>query len=134
MRGDIDENQQYLHEIDKNYPAGYPTFQEIKEQRDNLSVIRQETQRLQALTLDDADKETIEREKSWFADGDQTAADIDRCDQDCKELSKVSVKMTAHDADRKNWNVLETLSEANSYPILQRKRNCHDCIMKIIKK
>ena len=62
MRGDIDKNQQYLHEIDKNYPAGYPTFQEIKEQRDNLSVIRQETQRLQALTLDDADKETIERE------------------------------------------------------------------------
>lgn len=127
LRGDIDKNQQYLHEIDKNYPAGYPTFQEIKEQRDNLSVIRQETQRLQALTLDDADKETIEREKSWFADGDQTAADIDRCDQDCKELSKVSVKMTAQMLPEE-LERLETLSE-RFVPNPPTEEELHDCMV-----
>lgn len=66
LSADIDNNQQYLQEMDKNYPAGYPTFQEIKEQRDNLSVIRQETQRLQALSYEETDRETVDREQQWF--------------------------------------------------------------------
>ena len=95
LRADIAKNQQYLQEMDENYLAGYPTFEEIKVQRDNLSVFQQETQRLQTLSLSNADKETVDSEQRWFADADKTASDIDRCDQDCKELGKVSAKMTA---------------------------------------
>lgn len=125
LREDIDKNQQNLQEIDMNYPAGYPTFQEIKEQRDNLSVIRQVTQRLQALTLDDADKETIEREKSWFADTDTAATDIDRCDQDCKKLSEVSAKMTAQMLPEE-LKRLEILSErfASNPPTEEEMHTC----------
>ena len=46
LRTDITKNQQYLDKMDERYPAGYPTFEEIKAQRENLSVIQQETQRL----------------------------------------------------------------------------------------
>ena len=95
LRADITKNQQYLHEMDENYPAGYPTSEEIKTQRENLSVIQQETQRLQALKFNNADREIVDREQQWFADNDKVVSDIDHCDQDCKELGEVSAKMTA---------------------------------------
>ncbi len=94
LRTDISKNQQYLHEMDERYPAGYPTAEEIKTQRENLSVIQQETQRLQALKFNHADRETVDREQQWFADNDKVVSDIDRCDQACKELGEVSAKMT----------------------------------------
>lgn len=95
LRTDISKNQQYLHEMDKNYPAGYPTPEEIKTQRENLSVIQQERQRLQALKFNNADREIVDREQQWFADNDKVVSDIDHCDQDCKELGEVSAKVTA---------------------------------------
>lgn len=95
LRTDISKNQQYLHEMDKNYPAGYPTPEEIKTQRENLSVIQQERQRLQALKFNNADREIVDREQQWFADNDKVVSDIDHCDQDCNELGEVSAKVTA---------------------------------------
>lgn len=95
LRTDISKNQQYLHEMDKNYPAGYPTPEEIKTQRENLSVIQQERQRLQALKFNNADRVIVDREQQWFADNDKVVSDIDHCDQDCKELGEVSAKVTA---------------------------------------
>lgn len=95
LRTDISKNQQYLHEMDKNYPAGYSTPEEIKTQRENLSVIQQERQRLQALKFNNADREIVDREQQWFADNDKVVSDIDHCDQDCKELGEVSAKVTA---------------------------------------
>ena len=95
LRLEVERKQQYLQEMDEGYPVGYPTAEEIKEQRENLSIIQQEGQRLQALKLSDADKEITEGEQHWFANTEQVAADIEQCDQDCKELGEVSVKMTA---------------------------------------
>ena len=95
LRTDISKNQQYLHEMDKNYPAGYPTPEEIKTQRENLSVIQQERQRLQALKFNNADREIVDREQQWFADNDKVVSDIDHCDQNCNELGEVSAKVTA---------------------------------------
>ncbi len=92
---DIAKHRQYLQEIDNNYPAGYPTSEEIKEQRENLSIIQQENRHLQSLNLSDADRKVTDSEQQWFADTDKTSSDIDRCDQDCKELGNVSAKMTA---------------------------------------
>lgn len=95
LRLEVEKQQQYLQEMDEGYPVGYPTAEEIKEQRENLSIIQQEGQRLQALKLSDADKEITEGEQHWFANTEQVAADIEQCDQDCKELGGVSAKMTA---------------------------------------
>lgn len=78
LRTDISKNQQYLHEMDKNYPAGYPTPEEIKTQRENLSVIQQERQRLQALKFNNADREIVDREQQWFADNDKVVSDIQK--------------------------------------------------------
>ncbi len=110
LQADIDKTRRDLQEMDQKYPAGYPTFREITEQRDHLSVIRQETRRLQTLTLDDADREIVDREKKWFADTDKAALDIDRLDRDCKELSQVSAKMTAQMLPEE-LEQLETLAE-----------------------
>ena len=95
LRLEVEKKQQYLQEMDEGYPVGYPTAEEIKEQRENLSIIQQEGQRLQALKLSDADKEITEGEQHWFANTEQVAADIEQCDRDCKELGEVSAKMTA---------------------------------------
>lgn len=95
LRLEVERKQQYLQEMDEGYPVGYPTAEEIKEQRENLSIIQQEGQRLQALKLSDADKEITEGEQHWFANTEQVAADIEQCDRDCKELGGVSAKMTA---------------------------------------
>lgn len=95
LRTDITKNQQYLDKMDERYPAGYPTSEEIKAQRENLSVIQQETQRLRVLKFNNTDKEIADREQQWFADNDKVVSDIDHCDQDCKELGEVSAKMTA---------------------------------------
>lgn len=95
LRLEVEKQQQYLQEMDEGYPVGYPTAEEIKEQRENLSIIQQEGKRLQALKLSDADKEITEGEQHWFANTEQVAADIEQCDRDCKELGGVSAKMTA---------------------------------------
>lgn len=95
LRLEVEKKQQYLQEMDEGYPVGYPTAEEIKEQRENLSIIQQEGQRLQALKLSDTDKEITEGEQHWFANTEQVAADIEQCDRDCKELGGVSAKMTA---------------------------------------
>ena len=54
MLGDIAGNQQCLQQMDEKYAAGYPSYEEIKTQRDNLSAIRQETARLRELKFSDA--------------------------------------------------------------------------------
>ena len=127
LRADIAKYQQSLQEMDKNYPAGYPSFQEIKEQRDNLSVIRQETKRLQELTLSDADKETVDKERQWFTDTEKATSDIDHCDQDCKELSKVLAKMTAQMLPEELEH-LEALSKrfASNSPTEEELQTCMD--------
>ena len=86
LRTDITKNQQYLDKMDERYPAGYPTFEEIKVQRENLSVIQQETQRLRVLKFNNTDQEIVDREQRWFADNDKVVSDIDHCDQDCKKI------------------------------------------------
>lgn len=94
VRTDVSKNYQYLQEMDEKYPAGYPTSEEIKIQRKNLSVIQQETQHLQVLNFNNADRKMVDKEQQWFTDTDKVVSDIERCDQDCKELGEVSAKMT----------------------------------------
>lgn len=110
LRDEIAGNQQNLQALDERYSAGYPTFEELRTQRDNLSVIRQESERLQELSISDADQETVDREQRWFADAEQVTLDIDRCDEDCKELGEVSAKMTAQMLPEE-LEQLKTLSE-----------------------
>lgn len=108
--------------MDKNYPAGYPTPEEIKTQRENLSVIQQERQRLQALKFNNADREIVDREQQWFADNDKVVSDIDHCDQDCKELGEVSAKVTAQMLPEE-LERLKILSERFKSSLL-RKKSC----------
>ncbi len=93
IQANIEKNQQYLREMDLNYPNGYPTVNEIKIQRENLSIIQQEVKRLKNLNINDADREIVKTEKHWFADEKKTASDIDLCDQNCKKLGEISGKM-----------------------------------------
>lgn len=95
LRESVTKNQQYLQEMDENYSEGYPTSEEIKTQRENLSMIQQEDRRLQALHLNEADRKTVDAELNSFADIEKAASDIDRCDQACRDLREVSAKMTA---------------------------------------
>ena len=94
-REEVDKKQRALEEMDVNYPAGYPTEEEIRKQHENISIIQHEKMRLENLNLDAADRETVENEKRWLSDIDQTANDIEQCDQNCKELNKVSAKLSS---------------------------------------
>ena len=91
----MEKSSRYLREMDENYPAGYPTGDEIKNGRENLSTIRQQEQRLQELTFSDADKKLLETEKQWLADAEKTAQDIEECDSWCKQLAGASAKLHA---------------------------------------
>ena len=51
--------------------------------------------RLKGLKLNSDDKEIVEKEKDCFVDIDKTVSDIEQCDKDCKELGKVSAKLTS---------------------------------------
>ncbi|HJK08154.1 MAG TPA: AAA family ATPase [Methanocorpusculum sp.] len=91
----VDLQKQSLSELDDSYPAGYPTLEEIKIQRDNLSISQQASQRLEKLTLPEADRITVEKGKILFSDIDKASQDIDTCNQICNELTEVSAKLTS---------------------------------------
>ena len=91
----VDLQKQSLSELDDSYPAGYPTLEEIKIQRDNLSISQQASQRLEKLTLPEADRITVEKGKILFSDIDKASQDIDTCNQLCNELTEVSAKLTS---------------------------------------
>lgn len=95
LQQSIEQKKRYLRNLDKCYPAGYPTLEEIKWQRENLSSLHQATKRLQNLTLLDKDREIVEKEKSFFSDSAVVTENIDKCDRLCGELTKVSAKLTA---------------------------------------
>ena len=95
LRAEVTVKRQNLEELDANYPAGYPTPEEIRNQRENISIIQQEGLRLKGLKLNSDDKEIVEKEKDCFVDIDKTVSDIEQCDKDCKELGKVSAKLTS---------------------------------------
>lgn len=95
LRAEVTVKRQNLEELDANYPAGYPTPEEIRNQRENVSIIQQEGLRLKGLKLNSDNKEIVEKEKDCFVDIDKTVSDIEQCDKDCKELGKVSAKLTS---------------------------------------
>lgn len=110
LKADIEQNQQYLQVMDEKYPKGYPTADEIRKQRENLSTIRREEQCLKELELEEADRELVARENEWFSDEEATISDIDLCDQDCKKFGAVSAKLTAQMLPEE-MNQLENLAK-----------------------
>lgn len=129
LREDVVKHQQLLHEMDGRYPAGYPTFEELKTQHENLNVIQQESQRLQELDLNKTDMEIVDREQQWFTDTDKVASDIDHCDQDCNELREVTAKTTAQMLPEE-LERLKTLSERfkSAIPTEEEMQRCMDAV------
>lgn len=95
LRTEVDKQQQFLRKLDNSYPAGYPTQEEIKMQRDNLTISQQAAQRLQTLVLPDEDCAIAESGKVLFPDIAKSSQDIDTCEQWCNELANVSAKLTS---------------------------------------
>lgn len=54
LKADIEQNQQYLQVMDEKYPKGYPTADEIRKQRENLSTTGEKNSALKELELEEA--------------------------------------------------------------------------------
>ncbi len=93
LNSEVYERQQTLQTLDDRYPAGYPTIEEIKTQRKNLTILQQEVQRLAELQLDNEDRKIVERDKALFKDVAEVSQDIETCDQHCNEFTNVSAKI-----------------------------------------
>ncbi len=95
LQRDVQKNQQELEKLDTNYPAGYPTTEEIKKQRSNMEISAQSAKRLQTLKLSDEDCAVAEKEKGLFSDVDRVSEEINHCERQCNELAAVSARLTA---------------------------------------
>ena len=92
LREAVDRQQEILKNLDGRYPAGCPTPEEIRTQRENLSAAQQETQRLETLAVSLEDRTVLQREGTYFTDLDQVSRDMDACEQQCGALTEVSAR------------------------------------------
>ena len=89
-----DRQQKILEELDRRYPAGLPTPEEIKAQRENRSIAQQAALRLESLEVSLEDREILRREQAYFADLTQADREIDRCQGQYNSLVEVTAKLT----------------------------------------
>lgn len=92
MKADVAKIEQYLSKMDECYKAGYPSLEDVKEQRENINIIKSESNHIKVLKFNSFDKDVINEGQKWFSDCDKVKDDIDKCEKYCRELEKVSAE------------------------------------------
>ena len=95
IKSELSRQEEMLASLDKTYPAGLPTAEEIKEQRKNLLSFGQAEHQLHALTLSQEDREIAARGKALFSDGQKTEQDLQAAEAACRELTLLEGKLSA---------------------------------------
>lgn len=92
LQADINKIEQYLAKMNECYKAGYPSLEEVKEQRENLSTIKSESNHIASLKFNSFDKEVVDEGQKYFSDSNKVKYDIDKCNEYYRELEKVSAE------------------------------------------
>lgn len=95
LRGEIKHIQIQLHELDGQYPNGYPSREEIELQRSVVSTFEHASKALAEGTLSVADREIYEKDQALFPDPVLVKRDLEDCQAKCVELEGVSAKLNA---------------------------------------
>lgn len=81
LKADIDKIEQYLAKMNECYKAGYPSLEEVKEQRENLSTIKSESNHIASLKFNSFDKEVVDEGQKYFSNSNKVKYDIDKCNE-----------------------------------------------------
>lgn len=95
LKRDVEQSQEKLNTIDSLYPNGYPSKEEIENQRSKVTAIEQANKDLAESEISQEDSLVYKKEHEFFSDADAVRKDLDDCHNNCVELESVSAKLTA---------------------------------------
>lgn len=95
IRQELDRFGTQLQEIERRYPNGFPSREEIEQQHRTLSVIEQTNKALNTAVVSNHDLEIVEQERDTFTEPSRVREDLDACQLCCVELEAVSAKLTS---------------------------------------
>ncbi len=95
LKQDVEQFQVKLNTIDSLYPNGYPSKEEIENQRSKVTAIEQANKDLAESEISQEDSLVYEKEHEFFSDADAVRKDLDDCHNNCVDLESVSAKLTA---------------------------------------
>ena len=90
-----EKQETLLQALFARYPAGLPSAEEIRRQREHFLDAQQACRRLGELTLCDEDREIVAREEGFFADREKTQQELDECTRQCAQLGELQAKLSS---------------------------------------
>lgn len=90
-----EKQEALLQALFARYPAGLPSAEEIRRQREHFLDAQQACRRLGELTLCDEDREIVAREEGLFADREKTQQELDECTRQCTQLGELQAKLSS---------------------------------------
>ena len=99
-----EKQEALLQALFARYPAGLPSAEEIRRQREHFLDAQQACRRLGELTLCDKDREIVAREEGLFADREKTQQELDECTRQCTQLGELQAKLSSRACCPKRQN------------------------------
>ena len=92
MEKDLCTVESDIQALDKSYPEGYPSKDEVHLQRNKLATAQQAQNELNSLVLKESDVQCEAQGRFIFSDEAKTDAEIQQCQRDCNDLSEVTAQ------------------------------------------
>lgn len=81
--------------MDEKYPQGFPSLEEIQNQKENLTCAAQASGHLDKVVLSEEDKRIVNEDKDVFADINQASDDIEECGTWCSALTGIQAGISS---------------------------------------
>ena len=90
-----EKQEALLQELSARYPAGLPSAEDLRRQRECLLDVQRADKQLGELTLCDADHAIVAREEGFFADREKTQQELETCTRQCTQLTELQAKLSS---------------------------------------
>lgn len=110
-----EKQEALLQALFARYPAGLPSAEEIRRQREHFLDAQQACRRLGELTLCDEDREIVAREEGFFADREKTQQELDECTRQCTQLGELQAKLSSQLLPRRDKTTDRTGNKIPDY-------------------
>ena len=105
LEKDLHTLESDIQVLDKSYPKGYPSKNEIHQQSNKIVAVQQAQNELNGLVLKEEDAQCEAQGREIFSNGVKINAEIQQCQRDCNDLSKVvaraGVQMSKEDLEQR---------------------------------